>query len=251
MQAVMQTGPLIPRKDEACRDWARNLMRKICVNPHKYGLERADADVVRSVVEPFVEAVNAVQRADGRNPPLIARKDALRASMEGTLRVFMGLIRANRGVTIEDKISLGMNVPKGSRTPIPRPRSAPALSITGAFNLYHVLRYADENTPTALRKPHGVTQLEIAMVVTGPGESLQSDPERAKSIGLYTRQPFQVKHDLKNAGLTATYFGRWVTARGLTGPWSLPKRMTICAGGSADDGQAPKRRETAEYRQAA
>ena len=50
---------------------------------------------------------------------------------------------------------------------------------------------------------------------------------------LYTKQPVIVKHGEDHAGSTATFFGRWVTARGLVGPWSLPAHFTICAAQSS------------------
>ena len=58
--------------------------------------------------------------------------------------------------------------------------------------------------------------------------------EMAGLIRRATRSPFTV--DFRSfvpgsqppaAGLTATYFGRWMTATGKPGPWSLPVAMTV------------------------
>jgi len=38
---------------------------------------------------------------------------------------------------------------------------------------------------------------------------------------------FQVMYQLEHIGQTATYFGRWITRTGKTGPWSLPVAMMI------------------------
>jgi hypothetical protein len=36
---------------------------------------------------------------------------------------------------------------------------------------------------------------------------------------------------------TASYFARWVTKRGLLGPWSLPVWMVIAFGGGMQEGE--------------
>jgi hypothetical protein len=80
-------------------------------------------------------------------------------------------------------------------------------------------------------KPEGVIQLELRRTVeTGANP----DPGAAGPVGVFTKQPVMVEQDPADAGKTATYFGRWVTRTGLTGPWSLPIAMTIAFGGPVD-----------------
>lgn len=148
------------------------------------------------------------------------------------------MIKANMGVTNEDKIALGLHVDDPTRTPVPAPTTAPLLMITGAFSGTHELRYADETTPASRRKPEGVMQLQLSMVV---GDGPATDPGDARLVGLYTKQPITVEHEPEHAGRTATFFGRWITRKGLVGPWSLPEAMTIAFGGT---GMSGRRRAT-------
>jgi DNA primase len=59
------------------------------------------------------------------------------------------------------------------------------------------------------------------------GQSLVSDPAQATFRELVTRTPFEVFHDARDNGRMATYFARWSTRTGLTGPWSIPVGMTV------------------------
>ena len=45
----------------------------------------------------------------------------------------------------------------------------------------------------------------------------------------FTRSPIGIALDPADRGKCATYFGRWVTAKGLVGPWSPGTSMTIAA----------------------
>lgn len=54
-------------------------------------------------------------------------------------------------------------------------------------------------------------------------------PEDAKLVGKFTRNPIGVDFASKDGGKVATYYARWVSRRGETGPWSAPVRMHIAA----------------------
>ena len=54
-------------------------------------------------------------------------------------------------------------------------------------------------------------------------------PDDAKLCGSYTRNPVTVEFDNAADGKVATYFGRWTSQRGTSGPWSAPVSMRIAA----------------------
>lgn len=235
-KAYQQNGPYIPRNDEAFASWALNFARLISENPGGYGLCEQDAQIIMGLAKHFMELYQQCQSSQTRTSALVARKDAIRASAEGTFRTYAGLIRANKGVTNADKVSLGLHVPDPTRTRIGPPTTAPMLTIPGLFNGSHMLRYADESTPNSRRKPHGVANLHLWMVISDTQTHLPQ--ETMKLVGIYTRCPIIVEHEVKDAGKTASYFGRWVTKRGLMGPWSLPAHMMIAFGGKDEKGDA-------------
>jgi hypothetical protein len=151
----------------------------------------------------------------------------------GTLRTYCGLIRSNLGVDNQSLVDLGLNPRNNSRSPVPAPRSAPIVMAICGYPGVTALRFADENTPASRRKPPGVIALQLAVAVTGPGEPTPVSADQAVTNDLFTTQPILFEHEKKDAGKMATFFGRWVTGRGLHGPWSLPAHFTICAGSSA------------------
>ncbi len=234
MAPPSQSGPFIPRADSAFRDWGLNFAGMIRAEPSRYGLDAADGEVLWSQAMNFSQAYVAVQAPGERTSSLVAQKDALRAAAEQTYRAYARLIKSNLGVNNADKIALGLHVNDATRSPIGPPRSCPLIMLVSAAAGRHLIRYADENTPTALRKPYGVAQLQLFVAITEYGRAKPNDPSVARLAGAYTRQPIRVQFDTADAGKTATYFGRWVTARGLAGPFSLPRSMTIVGAGGGE-----------------
>jgi len=229
--AYTQTQPYIPGTDSAFRDWLLNFSTLITADPTKYGLDAADATVIAGHYTAFNDAYTLVQAPSTRTSTTVAQKDSARASAEASVRVYAQMIKANAGVNNEDKVALGVHVDDATPTPVPTPTTAPALMIVSANSGVHQLRYADETTPASRRKPDGAIQMQLSMTV---GASPATDPETGSLVGLFTKQPVLVNLDPADAGLTATYFARWVTRTGLFGPWSLPQSMTIAFGAGAD-----------------
>lgn len=231
--AYQQSQSYIPATDAAFRDWLANFSTLIAADPGRYGLDASDATIITAHSTSFNTAYQTVQAPSTRTSNAVAQKDAIRASAQGSVRVYAQQIKANVGVDNEDKVALGIHVDDPTPTPIPAPTSAPLLMIINAFSGVHNLRYADENTPASRAKPDGVIQLQLNMTV---GNSPAVDPDTSSFVGLYTKQPVLIEHDPMNAGKTATFFGRWVTRKGLVGPWSLPESMTIAFGGMPSAG---------------
>lgn len=231
MPAVVQSEPYIPTTDWGFKSWLQNFSSLISQNPGKYGLTAADATIIADQYAAYATAFDLVQAPSTRNAGTIGQKDAIRASATASVRIYAQLIKVNQGVDNQDKIDLGVHVNDPTPTPIPAPTTAPILMIVGAFSGQHEIRYADETTPAKRGKPAGVMQLELRRTVA---VGANPDPEAALPVGLFTKQPVSVNQNPVDAGKTATYFGRWVTRKGLVGPWSLPVAMTIAFGGPVD-----------------
>lgn len=227
------TGPYMPPGDQDFRDWLENAAERIDADPHRYALTRADADIIMNHWQSYARAYKLAKQPHTRTSQAIQQKDAVKASAMGSLRVYCGLIRSCMGVTDDSLVELGLNPRNNSRTPVPAPRSAPIVMAICGYPAVTLLRFADENTPASRRKPPGVIALQLAVAVTGPGEPVPVSADQAVTNDLFTKQPILFEHDVKDAGKMATFFGRWVTGRGLHGPWSLPAYFTICAGSSA------------------
>lgn len=226
-----QTQSYIPSTDSGFRDFLNNFATLIAANPGKYDLEASDAQVLMNHNDTYEAAYVPCQSAATRTTGLVTQKDAVKAAAIASVRVYAMLIKNNAGISDQDKLELGLHLNDTTRTPIPAPSSAPILMIVSAFSGEHQIRYADENTPASRRKPEGAVQMQLNQTV---GIGANPDPNASELVGLFTRQPIRVSQDPMNVGKTATYFARWVNAKGEFGPWSLPVAMTIAFGGPVD-----------------
>lgn len=247
-KSYSQTEPYIPTTDAAFKSWLQNFAQKIQLDPQKYSLAPADAQVIMDHYQAYAAAFDTVQFPDTRNSTTIGEKDAIRASAEASVRVYAQQIKLNKGLDNKLKLALGVHVDDPTRSPIPAPESSPLLMIVSAFSGVHHIRYADENTPASRKKPHGAKQLELWAHI---GPNATANPDDAKYIGSFTKNPILNQLDPSAANMIATYFARWQTARGLIGPWSLPVAMTVAFGGPVDQqmwypGGTPKQQPTYE-----
>jgi hypothetical protein len=232
--AYTQGKQYIPRSDAAFRDWLLNFSALLSADPARYGVSSAEAAAIAGHAGAFDEAYQAAQAPATRTSVAIAHKDVMRAAANAPVRTLAQQIKADPGVAGDDKIALGIHVDDAVRSPVPAPTSAPLLMLVSSFSGVHQLRYADERTPAARRKPAGAAQLQLNVAIA-PGPV--TDPAESQLYGLFTKQPIRVEHDPGKGGeagaQTATYLARWVTRTGKFGPWSLPQSMTIAFAGPA------------------
>lgn len=231
-----QTGPYIGDSDAATLCWLRNFSQRIGLNPESLGLTEADAAKIASLTDNYEHAYDRAQAPNTRTSPIIEAKDAARSAAEAFGRSLAMRIKANPQVNNGQKLELGIHVNDPTRTPIGAPETAPILKIMGANNSQHTLQFSDRNTPASHAKPQGVTHMllfaEIADRPTGHEDNLHL-------IAAVTRNPHRVKFNYeKHAGKTALYRARWLTAKGLMGPWSAGVSMTVPTAGATGSQEA-------------
>jgi hypothetical protein len=91
------------------------------------------------------------------------------------------------------------------------------------------LRYLDPARPKSNARPYGVAYCEVRVMLDCPPGGARMGAARQGRDALRNAARVEVPHDVKDAGRCATYMARWVTERGLAGPWSMPVSMTIVA----------------------
>ncbi|TVQ58053.1 MAG: hypothetical protein EA377_00390 [Phycisphaerales bacterium] len=230
-QVYEQTGDYMPRTDDGFWHWLQNFSSLLHENPQRFALTAADAQIVMDHFDAYTPLWRQCKQPSLRTTTLIARKDAVKASAMASCRVYAKIIKGIPGVDEESKTALGLRINDTTPTPISVPSTVPMLSIVCAYSGEHVMRYADETTPTSRRKPHGAKFIEIwCNIAKGPNP----DVSAAKPVGSFGRQPIRVALDQAHTGDTATYFGRWINTKGEPGPWSLPVTMTVSFGGPMD-----------------
>ena len=217
----------IPRADGKVVAWAENFARLIALNPSTYGLMVSDSVAISGWVDAFVAARQVAAEPSTRTVSTVAAKDSARAAMLSVVRRYAQVIKLNDGVTNSEKIGLGLTVADGGRSPVPAPSTAPVCMIIGATPLRHTLRFSDAGSMTRRAKPPGAASLELHYFVGENPPPMPGGDVPTRFYGVATRQPFQVALKGADIGKRITYYARWVTRRGLAGPWSSPVGMTV------------------------
>lgn len=218
------TTPYIPAKDADFKAWIDNFDDITAVDFAALGLTSPEAASITVVRTNYDTAFDTATNPATRTPVTVAAKDTAKATALATVRPLAQKIRNNPAVSDMDKVALGLTVPDTAPTPIPAPTTFPLLDLLRATPGQHWLQYRDSDTPTTKAKPFGATGMELWQTV---GTAPAVTPAAAAYLGTVTKSPLSVTLNGADAGKVATYFARWITQRGLVGPWSSPVSLTI------------------------
>jgi hypothetical protein len=216
----------IPTRDADLDTWLLNFKTLIAANPTNYGLVAGDATAITTAYTSWHTAYLAAVNPTTRTHATVQTKNAQKANVLAVVRGYAATIRANRAVSDELKIGLGLTIHDTQPTPVPPPASYPLLAVSGMIQGVQDLRAADQNSPNRRGRPAGTAGLLLFRAVdTGP----VTEPAQAAFLGFVTRAGFQSHFEAADNGKTATYFGRWTNAKGEVGPWGPPVSMPIAA----------------------
>lgn len=215
----------IPRADGRFLLFAENFARTLVAHPWRYGVAPAAAAYVQQLVDEFAQKLATSTREATATKGATIEKNSSRYSAEWIIRSYARLIKRNLGVSDADKIGLGVPPINISRRRIGAPETWPLLNVQlGTYRRHH-MTYTDCASGSK-GKPHGVVQLQLFRAVTNRRHAALSE---AKYYGVVTDNPIVVDFETADSGKIATYYARWATERGKTGPWSLPVSFGIAA----------------------
>jgi hypothetical protein len=220
-------APYIPPRETDLVTWSTNFRDLTTAAPSTYGLSAGDATAIATPVTAFLAAYSVANNPATRTPTTIAAKNTAKQAMLPIVRTYASQIRINPGVADADKIALGLNLPNNSPSPIPAPNTQPILNIDKTEPQRHVMRFRDTGSPASSRaKAPNSIGMELWVFVS---DAAGVDPALASFIGDAVKVPFVSNFDADQAGLVATYWGRWKNRAGSTtdnlaqtGPWSQP-----------------------------
>lgn len=216
----------IPSEDGAALVWMQNFRDNINSDPPRFGLTPSDAAAITVVVDDYETKRALAVNEQTRTKLTIADKVDARAVAEQLCRQYAIQIKNAAGVTDGDKLIVGVRPINTNRENIEPPTTFPLLSILGNTPGCQTMRYSDSDTPDSAAKPFGATGMQLYLAV---GETESAPLADAAFHGMYTRNPIAVEFSEPDDGKIATYYARWMSAKGETGPWSLPISMRIAA----------------------
>lgn len=215
----------IPPKDADLALWSANFSTLITASPPTYGLTTGDAVTIAAANTAFQAAYLIVTSPSTKTPAAVQFKNIQRANLLATVRPYGQRIANNAGIASSLKIALGLNPRTNPPTPVTAPATMPILSIPSLIHLGHILRYRDSlASPSTKGKPAGAIAMELYGTASA---TVITDPAVLVFLGLQTKSPFTQLWDSGSVGKAAYYAGRWVTRKGLIGPWSAIVSMTI------------------------
>lgn len=217
-------APYIPVRQIDRLAWENNFSTLITANPGLYGLVAADAVAIAAAVAAFSTALTLAIDPATRTPASVASKDTQDTATQDLVRPYAIQIRNNAGVANVDKAALGLTIPDRTPTPIIAPVTTPVITLVGATPLEVTLGFRDATTPLSKAKPSGSIQLEVHAL---PSATVITDPDAIPMKKIVTKSPFVLDFDAGDVGKQCYIVGRWLTRRGLTGPWSAILNATV------------------------
>jgi hypothetical protein len=218
-------APYIPNKDADFANWSANFSTLITASPGTYGLVAGDATAIAASQAAWAAAYALAVNPSTRTPTTVAAKGTAKINLLAIDRPYAQTIANNAGVTSGNKIALGLNPKTSTPAQITAPTTAPVLSLVSAPPLQHIVRYRDETaSPTVKSKPYGVVQIQIFATASA---TVITDPNALLYKGVSTKSPFLVSWDSADKGKQAYYAARWITRKGLTGPFSTIVNFTV------------------------
>lgn len=219
----------IPAPDADFLAWMDNFATLLTADPTAYGEDAPSALVVQNAFDAFDAAYTLATNPATRTSPTIADKDAERVNLDAAARPVAQRINARSSVTNTQRSDLGITIRKTTRTPVPAPVTAPALTLRSQIAGVANLQIRDETTPTTKAKPAGVIGVDIHVFVGDTPPVTYEEFPLEKTTG---KTPNSLSFAGAQSGETANVVARWTTRSGpggvaQKGPWSVPLTFVI------------------------
>ena len=220
----------LPLRESQLDAWLANFAGQIAAAPTKYALTVADAAEISAAVSAWHAAFLVASAPESRTRPSVLAKNIARRAALRSMRRFAALIRAAPADSISSTLKLGLGLhagaPAAGGTPIAAPEGTPALFLSGMAQGSHTLRVGHLKSIGKGGKPRDTVGL---MLYRSIAEGAMNRPEGSEFLSMVTRGRCVSQFTAADRGKIATYFGRWINAKGQVGPWSHATSASIAA----------------------
>lgn len=227
----------MPRQDSGAMAWFINFRNRLQQQPAVYKVSPDEVQAVSAAVDAFAEAFRLATAPPTRTKSAVNGKDVARAGAEQTCRPIYARIKADPTIADADKLTAGIRPTNPARSRIGPPDSAPSIHVSQITANSHILNYGQTDIVSG-RKPPGAVALQLFRAL---GDSFDVDAADARYLGTFTRNPIEIRLDQSEDLKVACYVARWISRRGLPGPWGNVVRQRISCN-SPSLGSNPARR---------
>jgi hypothetical protein len=209
--------PYIPARNANLLAWATNFSALITANPATYGLMASDATTIAAQRTALNTAYGLITSPSTKTAATVSAFNTAKVTALAVFRPYAQTISLNAGVSSANKTALGVNPRTSTPTPITAPTTAPVLTVQSASTAGLITRYRDATaSPSVKSKPYGVVQIQIYGMAS---TTAVTDPTTLPLNTTTTKAPLQLSFP-GTAGKTIYIAARWITRKGLVGPWS-------------------------------
>jgi len=214
----MRNSDFIPHADGKFNTFQSNFLTLVIANLLTWAIPVLASTALAVFQTDWNSKWAIAQNRGSRTPVDTKAKNVSKKAYIKALRAFVKTwITGNVAITDPQRLSLGVNVPKVTRTPMPVPTDQPFLEVDENTHTIHIVSFRQSSDVHSKGKPDGVASCEIRVQVGG---ALPVLPETCPIV--YIRgKAFSITYDVTLVGTTAYYFARWINTRGAPGPWTL------------------------------
>lgn len=211
-------APYIPVKNAQLIPWVNNFSTLITAAPATYGLTAGDATAIAAQKTALAAAFTLITSPSTKTAATVSAFNSAKVTALATLRPYAQNIRYNAGVSTGNKIALGLNPNTSNPVPITAPTTHPVITIESTSTGGSIFRYRDSvASPSVKAKPFGVIGCQIfALQSSTP----ITNPLLLTYNATLTKCPATIVMGSGAAAQTVYFAARWITRKGLIGPWS-------------------------------
>lgn len=202
--------------------WSRNFLAGVSADPGAVGLTPAQVAAYVPVHEAYAAAYTAAKNPITRTAGAVAAKNQKRAALQAAARGLVKFIEGTPGVTIEQKIDLGLTVRKHP-TRIGRPEAAPGMQIESVSARRVSIRLYDNGAAGRRGRPAGVAGAAVLMYV---GDEAPTNPLEWRFVGntAARRMTFEVPLSIAPEPVVKVWVtAQWINPRMEAGPLAPPR----------------------------
>jgi hypothetical protein len=220
----------LPLREAGLNNWLANFADRVAADPALYTLTDSDAAEISAAVAAWQAAYVAAVAPESRTRGIVAAKNAAKRATLATVRRYGALIRAapEDRVSAALKVDLGLHPRTRDASPIAAPDEAPKVFVADIGQGSHTVRLGRTVDGGKGGKPRGAIGLMLYRAVSEDAR-VRPDEEGVTFLTMATRGRCVSTFTPADRGKTATYFGRWITAKGKVGPWSCATSASIAA----------------------
>lgn len=209
--------PYIPARNANLVAWMANFSTLITASPGTYGLTSGDATAIAAPNTALAAGFSLISSPSTKTAQTVSAFNTEKINALAVARPYAQTISLNAGVSSASKIALGVNPRTSTPTPITAPTTTPILTAQSASTAGIIVRYRDSTaSPSVKSKPYGVIGV---LIYAKASLAAITDPTLLSFEGTQTKSPLTLSMPGSN-GETIYMAARWVTKKGLVGPWS-------------------------------